>query len=822
MPCDNLPAPDTPEVCREGGSALLLPAFSNEHTWPDELRFTLYLVGLLYCFCGVAIIADVFCGAIEKITSKKVLIWDKKLKKKRTLTVWNATVANLTLMAFGSSAPEILLNVVGIFPTFIAGDLGPGTIVGSAAFNLLCIIAVCVIAIPNGELRYIQDRGVFAVTASWSVFAYIWLLIILMGISPDVVEWWEGVLTFVFFWILLCMSFMADKGMLPGCKKTTSSWTVCPESSPEEMAQMQMQVQQKYGGSRALTHDQMDALIEYEFSAGAPTRAQLRVDATRGMFGGKKVLNGGGESKYMTGAKLAVQLLGSKKDKAQAGADDKPIVAFRSANLTVLESVGTVEVRVIVKGNLKQDATVKYKTRDATAKKGEDYEEAIGSLNFGPGKLEQSFKVKIIKSEGYEHTETFHIDLEELPSDAPLKLGNGKTASIVIVDEDRPGVLSFEKEQIDFTPQTTDAFVPIKITRKHGTSGTVSCTLCTEDGTAVHDADYEPLEQDIVFHDGEREHEVAVKVMANSKYEAMEQFRVVLKDAQGGVMFDSHTDGGAATCVCTVSLQVDAAQKTLTNTLLSMVSVNRDVVRLGNANYKEQFISAVYVGGSPESQKEAKALDYVGHALTVPWKVLFATVPPADYAGGWLCFAVALIMIGIVTVIIGDLAELLGCVVGMPPAVTAITLVAVGTSLPDTFASKTSATMDPFADNSIGNVTGSNSVNVFLGLGLPWMIAGVYWAAVGGCEPGDRWSLRYPEQAAQYPGGIFVVKAGSLGSSVATFTVCAIVCIVTLLLRRHFLGGELGGPKALAWLTAGFFVTLWVVYLVLSIVLGES
>lgn len=88
-----------------------------------------------------------------------------------------------------------------------------------------------------------------------------------------------------------------------------------------------------------------------------------------------EVLNGGGESKYMTGAKLAVQLLGSKKDKAQAGADDKPIVAFRSANLTVLESVGTVEVRVIVKGNLKQDATVKYKTRDATAKKGEDYEE---------------------------------------------------------------------------------------------------------------------------------------------------------------------------------------------------------------------------------------------------------------------------------------------------------------------------------------------------------------------------------------------------------------------------------------------------------------
>ena len=33
------------------------------------------------------------------------------------------------------------------------------------------------------------------------------------------------------------------------------------------------------------------------------------------------------------------------------------------------------------------------------------------------------------------------------------------------------------------------------------------------------------------------------------------------------------------------------------------------------------------------------------------------------------------------------------------------------------------------ADNAIGNVTGSNSVNVFLGLGLPWLIAAIYWEA---------------------------------------------------------------------------------------------
>lgn len=56
----------------------------------------------------------------------------------------------------------------------------------------------------------------------------------------------------------------------------------------------------------------------------------------------------------------------------------------------------------------------------------------------------------------------------------------------------------------------------------------------------------------------------------------------------------------------------------------------------------------------------------------------------------------------------------------------AITLVALGTSLPDTFASKAAAVGEKTADNAIGNVTGSNSVNVFLGLGLPWLIAAIY------------------------------------------------------------------------------------------------
>merc|ERR1719195_1873832 len=89
-------------------------------------------------------------------------------------------------------------------------------------------------------------------------------------------------------------------------------------------------------------------------------------------------------------------------------------------------------------------------------------------------------------------------------------------------------------------------------------------------------------------------------------------------------------------------------------------------------------------------------------------------------------------MIALLTVVIGDLASLLGCCLRIiPDDITAITLVALGTSLPDTVASKTAAQNDATADNSVGNVTGSNSVNVFLGLGLPWTMGALYWKSQG-------------------------------------------------------------------------------------------
>lgn len=129
------------------------------------------------------------------------------------MPVWNATVANLTLMALGSSAPEILLSVVGTVRDIEAlpSKLGPSTIVGSAAFNLMVISGVSILAVGETPKK-VFDTGVFAVTSISSLFAYVWLYLTLMEFnSPNVVETWEAWSTLLFFFILIAMAYFADK-----------------------------------------------------------------------------------------------------------------------------------------------------------------------------------------------------------------------------------------------------------------------------------------------------------------------------------------------------------------------------------------------------------------------------------------------------------------------------------------------------------------------------------------------------------------------------------------------------------------------------------
>lgn len=111
-----------------------------------------YILILCYVFLGIAIIADIFMEAIEVITSKtvQVTLYDEDNNPYVVeQSFWNPTIANLTLMALGSSAPEILLSVIDTVTALneIPSELGPQSIVGSAAFNLLVISGVSIIAV---------------------------------------------------------------------------------------------------------------------------------------------------------------------------------------------------------------------------------------------------------------------------------------------------------------------------------------------------------------------------------------------------------------------------------------------------------------------------------------------------------------------------------------------------------------------------------------------------------------------------------------------------------------------------------------------------
>ena len=59
--------------------------------------------------------------------------------------------------------------------------------------------------------------------------------------------------------------------------------------------------------------------------------------------------------------------------------------------------------------------------------------------------------------------------------------------------------------------------------------------------------------------------------------------------------------------------------------------------------------------------------------------------------------------------------------------------------------------------------------------------------------------------------------AGPLGFSVVVFVICAIICIVTLMIRRCVVGGELGGSDCGRISTAIFFFGLWLVYVIMVI-----
>eukprot|EP00929_Paragymnodinium_shiwhaense_P052997 TRINITY_DN26536_c0_g1_i1.p1 TRINITY_DN26536_c0_g1~~TRINITY_DN26536_c0_g1_i1.p1 ORF type:complete len:891 (-),score=216.91 TRINITY_DN26536_c0_g1_i1:98-2770(-) len=699
-----------PRICEVGGKGLIFPIFGDgEANASQGLRAVLYFCGLVYCFMGVNIVADYFMNAIEMITSAKKRIRDPKTGRAKMIWVWNSTVANLTLLALGSSAPEILLSLVdSMKERYFASKLGPGTIVGSAAFNLLMIVPVCMLGISDGSVRRIKQLSVYYITAVFSLFAYTWLYLVVTVISPERIEVWEAVVTLALMPILVLISYIAD---------------IAEEGERQS---------QKDGKALLAVSEEED-----------------------GSF-------------HMKSARARKSALGLQKGLENA-----------VARLNEEDAIST--------------ATAKRVTTNATRRM---------SLMEG-------------------------LQLPAGDDGHCIRDTSGKPI------QSKRGILTFDRETFEVPVSDRQTSARIPVLRRNGVKGVISCKYHTEKFTAVPDMDYKETKGLLTFDTGETTSHIEIDILPKKAGQRNDQFLLTIDNAEGGAIFNPNDDGGKESS--TIMVQLVNLQRLKNsvdgNRLGSAVAAIRDdllvsnIMQLGCQLWADQIAGSCRIEedddededgsdkGSDEG-KENKALvvvNYVLFFLALPWKVLYAFVsPPAIFCSGWVLFFVAMGHIGALTTLVCDLASLLGCVLDIDDTITAITIVALGTSLPDLFASYTAAQEDEYADASIINVTGSNSVNVFLGIGLPWLMCSLYWQYN---PDNSEWDRLYGGDK-NLRRGDFVVRSGSLGFSVAMFTALAIAAFILMRVKRVLVGGELGGPAPWRFGVALTMMAFWVLYIV--------
>jgi len=751
-------------------------------------------------------------------------------------------------MALGSSAPEILLAVVEIISkTFQAGDLGPGTIVGSAAFNLLFIIAICCVSLDpledNPDMldsRKIEEFGVFMITAVCSLWAYLWMVVVLDWVSKDEVDLWESLVTLLMMPILVFVSWAQDRNWFREGAKVAPEGkvrrvTINGAEVDEGMAQDAIEAMGRdaaaadpQGAAKAAAADAMRKKKK--------SRLEYRIQATRKMMGGKSIMPSHKKAKADDGDHPA-DSKGTEggsdmvKEEGNPMMANKVVIGFSESSCKVMEDCGHAEIMVTRTGRVDQEVKVTYSTSDGSAKAQTEanmagrYLPVFGQvLVFKEGETEKVIKITIIDDNEWQPDEHFFVTLMSTSSDMEISLG---THQVIILNDDDPGKFSFSEASL--AVMETGTKCTLKLDRCDGVSGQalvyVKLTPLNElseqpklfgsdvvlgegakagehykqlcSGCAGPDSlwNEEDQELEIVFKHEEQEVEMEIELIPSKLAENVTFVAEITHIEPAGAKMGTHK-------TCAVIKSNDKNYHKLMADIQEMMEKELAKYSVETETWSEQFIAAMTLEAEDDEDEEAELEwdDYFLHFLSFYWKVVHAFVPPTSYCGGWATFWVSLAFIGAITCCVGDVAKMLGCILGLKDGITAITFVALGTSLPDTFASKEATIGDDTADAAITNVTGSNSVNVFLGLGIPWTLACIYHS--------DR-KMLYP--------------AGDLVFSVLVFFACALYAIVLLVYRRsEWVGGELGGPKTFAWFTSISLALTWVLYVVISSLKAEG
>jgi len=787
-------------------------SFVNSATvnmWGQFWTFFLYLLALFYFFLGVSIIADVFMTAIEVITSQTHqitrVVQDRQTNKEVDVTievrVWNETVANLTLLALGSSAPEILLSVIDTVTTLgePAGELGPSTIVGSAAFNLFMISAICAISVPDGEERRLSQFGVFLITAFASVFAYIWMLICIIGISYEVVDVFEAFLTFLFFPILVGVAYAQDVDLF-SIKEDEVQERVRVEIGFKE------QVQQHVDQIGDLENVDKKKIAQQVGGKILQKKSPLwwRINGARMLAGKKPMVKPGQriDAAFSDAEAVEIEMMEKKDDTSTyfnknkitqqlVNKTTKTQISFVIPQYSVLESEGSIKIPVVRVGDLSGTDFIDYHTIDGTAEAGDDYEEASGTLKFAPNEDTKFVEVVVIHDDKVEDNEFFAIMLAN-PAGQSVSIGETRLTSVIIVDVSSPGEFMFIDHHMSVSERAGE--LRLLVRRVNGCQDRVTVNWSTRSGMAIVGKEYgergnmTELSGTLVFENQEVKRHLSIPILDNRRTEghAAADFNILLSNPTNRSQIKSENGK------INIRITDDEKYTGIINDILGLALGSGLDVQ--THSWRQQFIDAL-------AFEDGDTTAMVMHAVTVPWKIIFACIPPTSYYGGWLTFVCSLTMIGAVTAIIGELATMWGCFMNISDGVVAMTIVALGTSMPDTFASITATQMAEDADAAIGNITGSNSVNVFLGLGLPWLIASIY---------------------AEAKSEVYVVPKGTIATSVLIFSILACLCLGLMIYREIADIGVLGGTSNGRKMMAIFFTVEWFIFILITILEDSS
>ncbi|XP_009866297.1 PREDICTED: sodium/potassium/calcium exchanger 1 [Apaloderma vittatum] len=157
------------------------PPYESKGEYPQDLFsveerrqgwVVLHVFGMIYVFVALAIVCDeYFVPALGVITEKLQISED---------------VAGATFMAAGGSAPELFTSLIGVFISH--SNVGIGTIVGSAVFNILFVIGTC--ALFSREILHLTWWPLFRDIS----FYIVDLLMLILFFLDSVIDWWESLL----------------------------------------------------------------------------------------------------------------------------------------------------------------------------------------------------------------------------------------------------------------------------------------------------------------------------------------------------------------------------------------------------------------------------------------------------------------------------------------------------------------------------------------------------------------------------------------------------------------------------------------------------